>query len=375
MATISGPDTAAKGNETRPSSDSGFGDFGPRGGMDGLGGGLHPVDSFRYSATWFPTVPVQGQSANFEMLAESLSFTRPLWTDSLDALSLSGGVRNSLIDSEAVLPNTGQPIPDALWNVNLGLRYARQLNDGWVTSGGLSIGSASDHPFASIREMNVGVNSMLLVPQGDHNAWIFSLSYAPTSELNFPIPGIAFSYNPSPQFHANIGVPFQMTWRPTDDWQFQASYMLIRTIHVKAQYRIAQRLSAVAAYDWSNEAYSLLDRPDLDDRFFIYDQRASMGLQLAVATNVTASLSAGFVFDRFMYEGQSFSPNNSNAINLGAGPFTSLNLGCQILNAVVLPAGGTSANARHAAAPWRQSREYQPSRRAPLCSKRPGCRV
>ena len=120
------------------------------------------------------------------MLAESLSFTRPLWTDSLDALSLSGGVRNSLIDSEAVLPNTGQPIPDALWNVNLGLRYARQLNDGWVTSGGLSMGSASDHPFASIREMNVGVNSMLLVPQGDHNAWIFSLSVSPTSELNFP---------------------------------------------------------------------------------------------------------------------------------------------------------------------------------------------
>ena len=297
--------------------------------MDGLGGGLHPVDSFRYGATWFPTVPVQGQPANFEMLTESLSFTHPLWTDSLDALSLSGGVRNSLIDSEAVLPNTGQPIPDELWNISLGLRYARQLNDGWLASGGLSIGSASDHPFASIREMNVGVNSMLRVPQGDHNAWIFSLSYSPTSELNFPIPGISFSYNPSPQFHANIGVPFQMTWRPTDDWQFQASYMLIRTVHVKSQYRIAERLSAVAAYDWSNEAYSLLDRPDLDDRFFIYDQRVSMGLQLAVATNVTASLSAGYVFDRFMYEGQSFSPNNSNAINLGAGPFTSLNLGAR----------------------------------------------
>ena len=82
--------------------------------MDGMGGGLRPVDSFRYSATWFPTVPVQGQAANFEMLAESLSFTHPLWTpvhrDSTLS-SLSGGVRNSLIDSEAVLPNTGQTIP------------------------------------------------------------------------------------------------------------------------------------------------------------------------------------------------------------------------------------------------------------------------
>ena len=105
--------------------------------MDGLDGGLHPVDTFRYGATWFPTVPVQGQAANFEMLAESLSFTHPLWTDSLDALSLSGGVRNSLIDSEAVLPNTGQRIPDELWNINLGLRYMRQASTmaGWQAAG------------------------------------------------------------------------------------------------------------------------------------------------------------------------------------------------------------------------------------------------
>ena len=57
-------------------------------------------------------------------------------------------------------------------------------------------------------------------------------------ELNFPVPGVAFSWNPSPQFHANIGLPLMVMWRPTDDWQFQASYMLIRTIHIKAQYRL-----------------------------------------------------------------------------------------------------------------------------------------
>ena len=70
-----------------------------------------------------------------------------------------------------------------------------------------------------------------------------------------------------------------VTWRPTDDWQFQASYMLIHTIHLKAHYRFTDRLSAFAAYDWSNEAYILLDRPEENDRFFIYDQRVSMGLQ------------------------------------------------------------------------------------------------
>ena len=64
--------------------------------------------------------------------------------------------------------------------------------------------------------MNVSMNGMLRIPQGEHNAWLFTLMYSPTSQLNFPIPGVAYSWNPSPQFHANIGLPLQMTCgRPT----------------------------------------------------------------------------------------------------------------------------------------------------------------
>ena len=98
------------------------------------------------------------------------------------------------------------------------------------------------------------MNAMLRIPQGEHNAWLFTLSYSPMGELNFPVPGVAFSWNPSPEFHANIGLPLMVMWRPTDDWQFQASYMLLRTIHVKAQYRLTGSLRAFAAYDWSNES-------------------------------------------------------------------------------------------------------------------------
>jgi hypothetical protein len=307
-----------------------MGDFGGRG-MGGFGGDIQPHDTFRYSTDWLPTVGVRGQAADFSSFTENLSFGHPLWSDSVSAWNLSGGVRDRLIDSDAVLPLTGQIIPADLWNVNLGLRYTRLFDNGWIAGGGVSVGSASDHPFWSINEMNVGMNAMLRVPQNEHDAWMFTLMYSPTSELNFPIPGIAYSYNPSPQFHVNIGLPFQMTWRPTDDWRFEASYMLLRTVHAKAQYRLAKWLSAVAAYDWSNEAYSLVDRPELDDRFFIYDQRASMGLQTAVIRNWTAAISAGYVFDRFLYEGESFSPSsaNANSISLGAGPFAALNVGAR----------------------------------------------
>jgi hypothetical protein len=304
----------------------GFGDL-EGGGMRGFGGGMHPADSLQYRTIWFPTVAVRGQASDFQMLGQDLSLTHPLWTDPLNALSLAGGVRNRLIDTGAVLPDTGQPVPSELWNADLGLRYARQLDDGWITGGGVSIGSASDHPFASVREMYVGMNAMLRIPQGENNAWIFMLVYSPTGQLNFPLPMVAFSYNPSPQLHANIGLPLQVTWRPSEDWQLQASYMLISTIHLKAEYRFTDRLIAVAAYDWSNEAYSLVDRPEQNDRFFLYDQRVSLGLQVLFFRHWTGTLSAGYVFDRYLFQGTSFSAGSSDRVNLGAGPFVSLGLG------------------------------------------------
>ncbi len=323
-------DSQGKGNDAwLPDDMIGFGGMGGMGEMRGLGGGMNPADSFRYSVLWFPKVPVGAQPTDLQMIGENLSFTHPLWKDSLNALSLTGGVRNELFQTDAVLPETGQPLPSDLWGVNLGLRYSRQLNDGWITGGGVSIGSASDHPFATIHEIYVGMNAMLRIPQGEHNAWLFTLSYSPYGELNFPVPGVAFSWNPSPQFHANIGLPLMVLWRPTDDWQFQASYMLIRTVHIKAQYRLMENLRAFAAYDWSNESYTLLDSPDPNDRFFIYDQRVSLGLQASLWRHWTASLSSGFVFDRYMFEGTSSNASSSTAdrIDLGNGPFAALNLG------------------------------------------------
>ena len=235
-------------------------------------------------------------------------------------------MRNRQIDTGAVIPLTGEVVPAELWSVNFGVHYSRLFANGWLAGGGVSVGSASDHPFWGIDEMNVAMNTMLRVPQNGHDAWVFTLAYSPLNELNFPIPGIAYSYNPSPQFHANIGLPFQLTWRPDDDWRFEASYMLIRSIHAKSQYRLVPWLSAFAAYDWSNESYSLVDRPEINDRFFIYDQRASLGLQTA-GQYLTSSISAGYVFDRFLYEGESLAPNRTNAVDLGAGPFAAVNVG------------------------------------------------
>lgn len=311
----------------RDAFDSGMGGMGGFGGMGGAGGMLLPVDSVRYATTWLPSVPVQGQAADWQAVSQDLRFSHPLWSGDAGLLSVTGGVGNESIQTEAILPDTSQPYPAELWKVSMGLQYGTRLWNDWIAGGGVNVGSASDHPFAGIAETNVGANAMLAVPQGEHNAWLFFLAYSPTNELNFPIPMVAFNYNPSPEFHALIGLPFQVTWRPNEQWQFEASYMLIHTIHAKALYRFTKDLGAFAAYDWSNEAYTLLDRPDDKDRFFIYDQRVSLGLQARFYRAWTASASAGYVFDRYSFQGTSFAATQVDYVSLGNGPFAALNLG------------------------------------------------
>jgi hypothetical protein len=91
-----------------------------------------------------------------------------------------------------------------------------------------------DSPFLT----NFGGNAFLRVPQGTHNAWLFSLAYAPTSEIPFPLLGVAYLAHPSEQFLAAIGLPLYLRYRPWDTLTLEGSYMLLRTVHARATYQL-----------------------------------------------------------------------------------------------------------------------------------------
>jgi hypothetical protein len=295
--------------------------------MFGLGaGGPSRGPQLHFQSSWFPNAPVAGQNTNFQIFGEDFSVSAPVWFDQPNILSITARVRDRSIETDALLPDTGRPYPSELWDVGVGLMYIRLLNDGWVTGGGVNVGSASDHPFATSREWNVGMNAFLRVPQGEHNAWLFGLMYSPTGELQFPIPMVSFSWQPSPQFHANIGLPFSVMYRPTEQWRFEASYMPIHTIHTKASYHFTEPFSAFAAYDWADEAYSLEDRVSYNERLFLYDQRVSGGLEYKITPAAKVDLIGGYSFSRFSFEGTSWDTSGVNRINLGNVPFVMLRL-------------------------------------------------
>jgi hypothetical protein len=294
---------------------------GPFSGLFGADIG-HMAPRASYRAAWFPDEAVQGQGTNLGYVQQDFLLSYPLWQDPANEWSASIKVRSELFHTGGtVLPDTLQPFPDELWDIRFGTSYRHLFDNGWIAGTTVSFGSASDKPFHSINEMTAGVNAFLRVPQGEHNAWLFTLTYSSNSELPIPIPGVAYIWQPSEQFRANLGLPFQLVYRPWEDLTLDFSYMLLTTIHARATYRVCKPVRIYGGFDWSNESYLLAGRVNDDDRFFYYDQRLTAGVQVILSKHALLDFSGGYVFDRFYFEGRSLSNDNQNRIDLGAGPF------------------------------------------------------
>jgi hypothetical protein len=290
----------------------------------GFGFGQASVPSASYRVTWFPSASVPGQPTDLSAVREDFRWSCPLWRDESQTFGLTASVRNVLTDTSVVLPATGQPFPDNLWDVRLGFNYKYLFANGWTTGVAFDFGSASDHPFDALRDLTLGFSTFLRIPVGEHNAWLFTLTYSPTGELDFPVPGVAFYWQPSDSFNATIGIPTKVVWRPAEDVLLEASYMPLTTVTAKAAWRIWGGVSVYAAYEMGNESYFLSERQDDRERFFYYDQRVIGGVKLQFGPHCSVDLFSGYAFDRFYFEGDSFSDRHDNRIDVADSPLGSL---------------------------------------------------
>ena len=292
-------------------------------GLQALTGFQEPRAAYRI--VWLPDEPLTNQPGHLGVIQENLSVGAPLWHDDANFVSLSANVHGESFFTHAVLPDTGRPFPDELWAVRFGTAYSHRFDNGWTAGAGISVGSASDELFHSTREMEIGANAFFVIPQGEHNAWLFTLMYSPTGELAFPIPGVAFYWQPSDNLVASTSVcHFSSMYRPIDEVTLDFSYMLLRTVHARATYHVTPRVGLFTGYDWSNESYFLADRQDINERFFSYDQRVSAGVQAKITPHFLLELSTGYAFDRFYFAGSSYSDRNTDRVDVDPGAFVGI---------------------------------------------------
>lgn len=291
-------------------------------GMGGPGGGGAPG----YSITWMPAQQVQGQATNLEVIQQSINAGFPIYRDGPDMLILNTRLQSTWLPGQAILPDSLRPLPEQLWNISVGTMYIRQFEGGSSLGVMASLGSASDKPFNQLRDYSPMMLAFYRMPVRERDAWMFSLMYSPIGELNFPLPGVSYLYQPSDNFRMNIGVPFSMMYRPVDDVTIDFSYMLLRTINLQATWRMTDCWSFYARYAWGNQSWFLSERIEDRERLFMYDMRLLGGVRYALTDKINLDAGVGYVFDRFFFTATKSSDMDHDRINLAPGMMATLSL-------------------------------------------------
>lgn len=287
-----------------------------------------PSSQFRQTAPlalggfWSPAVPVQGQPATLAMNAQFARVSapigkpvegEPLWI----AIAKFGRLE---LATDAILPDSGQPIPNQLWLVETGGMHIRPLANGGTIGGTFLIGSASDRPYAAGRDLTLMAIGFYNRPAAnERDEWNFSIFYSPTSQLPYPIPGVAYLWRPSETFEAKIGVPAGIEYRPNDDWSFSVGYTPLVNVNAVARRRLGEHLSAIAFYRTDTEIYFLADRVRDNERFYVFDQRAAIGLERAIAGGFALEVTASYLFDRKLFQGTNFTSGRTDVVNFDPG--------------------------------------------------------
>lgn len=290
--------------------------------MGGGGGGPG------YFAEWYPTRGVRDRNSDVGFVRQSLNLGAPIYRDGANTVLLTASVKNVLFDTDAVLPDTGRAFPNALWSVSFGVLTTRKFENGWTGGLMLNTGSSSDKPFANVRDMNLGGMGFLRVPVRDgRDAWQFSVMYSSAGNLSFPIPGVAYSWNPSDRFRMSIGLPFSIHWQPFEEWSLDASYVPLTNGRVRVTYKPVERVKLYAGYESTADSYFLADRVETRDRFLMMEQRLITGLTWQFHDHGTLDVFGGYAFDRRLGEGQNQGGDLHDRVNLRPGPFAGLRLG------------------------------------------------
>jgi len=271
---------------------------------------------FRLLTTFAPSQEVRGTSESLSVrsLAAQLAFPLRIYPDGI--LLGTTSINQTRLGTDAVLPQSGRDVPNELWDLRAGMFFTRELASGWKVGGLFNFGSASDEPFHSEDELTLASLGFVSIPVRNRDAWTFSLFYSPTSQLNFPIPGIAYVWRPNDELEAQIGLPASLIYAPNDSFSFRARYTPVTDVLVEARQVLGADWSLFTRYQIINETYFLADRLHRRDRFFQFEQQIAVGLSRSLPAGFSLDLSAAYLWDRRFFHSSDFDLRSDDLIKV-----------------------------------------------------------
>ena len=273
-------------------------------------------------AFWAPPTPVVGQQATLSMNAEFARVGAPLMVPREGEPLWLGIAKFGRLElaTEAVLPDSGERVPSQLWLVETGVTHIRPQDDGGTLGGTFLFGTASDQPYAAGRDLTLMAVGFWQKPAANgRDDWSFSVFYSPTSQLPYPLPGVAYVWKPDDTLEAKIGLPGGIEYRPNDDWELSLTYFPLVNVAAVARRRLSEQASFFATYRTDTQIYFLADRLIEEDRFFVFDQRAAIGVERRLAGWFSLESTVSYLFYRTLFQGTSFSSGRRDVVDFDPG--------------------------------------------------------
>jgi hypothetical protein len=291
---------AAQPSEQQSPQDGPDGDGpGGPGGLSGFGGGGEPG----YAVTWYPGASVTNQGTELSMVRNRVGMEMPVWSNGADMLMANFSVDQSHYSGSARLPDTLRAFPSDLTNAQVGVQYMHQGANDTSTMLMFDLQSAGDKPFAAGRDISFMLGGFYQKPaKNPRDSWMFGVIYSPLGVMNFPIPLVAYNWNPSDTLHASIGLPMSVNWQPSEQLAIDVS-LNPGGADALATYTLSERLQSYGGYQNVSDQYFLSDRIEKEDVFYVMEQRFIVGLRHQLWKDISLDVNAGYAFDRHFGEG------------------------------------------------------------------------
>lgn len=255
--------------------------------------------SFRYSGNQF----FSDYPSNFH--EESINAYVPLLHSDERALGLTG--RGSWLGLKDYSPSH-------YYNAELGLFYSRVWDTESKSRVGasVSVGSAADKPFFSWDEFNVGATAFYFLPTSPASSWFLGVNYSSNRPFlnSLPLPVITYTYAPSKELRAVLGVPIvSLFWAFTEKWSVNLFAVVPWAVKTELAYTFFGVTQSYLGFDFRQQVFTRAGREIKEERVYVDGKRLYLGFRSPVSRVVFCDLTFGYVFDRSIFESKSYFDN------------------------------------------------------------------
>ena len=150
------------------------------------------------------------------------------------------------------------------------------------------------------------------------------------SPIRFPIPGIAYEYNPSTSFQLTVGLPFSVVWKPSESFRFDFAYVPPQSVRSQLTWQPLPWFALFGGFEWVNDSYQLADRPTRRDFFYAYEKRFPVGVRLQLGRSATLDLGGGYAFDRLFFTARRFNERDRDRVEVRPTAYAMLRFAIQL---------------------------------------------